>query len=107
MVLMLLLSVTAPLPLRAKEPPQPPSEAVASGEAQQQDCSGVLTSLEEQNRKLQQELRQIKRELGVLNQNLEKPGAREIVTGVGFILGLFGVAALLMARRRPSASGER
>jgi len=52
-------------------------------------------------------LRQIKREIGMLNQNLEKPGAREIIAGVGFILGLFGTAALVMARRRPSADGER
>jgi nickel transport protein len=106
-MLMLLLSVTAPLHLQAEGVQHSPSETAAGAEAQQQDCGAVLAILEEQNRQLHQELRQIKRELGVLNQNLEKPGAREIVTGVGFILGLSGTAALLMARRRPSTEGER
>lgn len=106
-ILMLLMTVTAPLHLLAEETQQHPSETVAGAEAQWQECGAVLTALEEQNRKLQQELRQIKREIGMLNQNLEKPGAREIIAGVGFILGLFGTAALFMARRRPSADGER
>ncbi len=106
-ILMLMMSVTAPFHLQAEEPQRQPSETVASAEAQPQECGAVLTALEEQNRKLQQELRQIKREIGMLNQNLEKPGAREIIAGVGFILGLFGTAALFTARRRPSTDGER
>lgn len=104
---MILLLVTAPLSLLAEEPPQPQPASAARAEGQLQDCSAVLTALEEQNRKLQQELRQIKREIGVLNQNLEKPGAREIIAGVGFILGLFGTAALFTTKRRPSANGDR
>ena len=107
LTIVLLMSATAPLHLQAEEPQRSPSETVVSTQAQQQDCGAVLAALEEQNRKLQQELRQIKREIGLLNQTLEKPGAREIIAGVGFILGLFGTAALLMARRRPSANGER
>lgn len=106
-ILMLLMLATAPLPLHAEELPQLPSETFTGAEAQRQECGAVLAALEEQNRKLQQELRQIKREIGLLNQNLEKPGAREIIAGVGFILGLFGTAALFTARRRPSANGER
>ncbi len=106
-ILMLLMSVTAAVHLQAEELPQAPYETVAGAEAQRQECGAVLTTLEEQNRKLQQELRQIKREIGMLNQNLEKPGAREIIAGVGFILGLFGAAALFTARRRPSADGKR
>ena len=107
LTILLLMSVTAPLRLQAEELQRSPSETVAGAQAQQQDCAAVLAALEEQNRMLQQELRQIKREIGVLNQNMEKPGAREIIAGVGFILGLFGTAALLMARRHPSANGKR
>ena len=76
LAILLLMSATAPLPLQAEELQQPAPETVASAVAQQQDCGAVLAALEEQNRKLQQELRQIKREIGVLNQNMEKPGAR-------------------------------
>lgn len=106
-ILILLMSVTSPPHLQAEELPQPPTETIAGAEVQQQECGAVLTALEEQNRRLQQELRQIKREIGMLNQNLEKPGAREIIAGVGFILGLFGTAALFTSRRRTSANRER
>lgn len=64
------------------------------------DCRALAAHLEEQNRKLGQELRQIKREIAVLNQNLERPGIREIMAGIGYILGLFGMAAFFAARRR-------
>lgn len=106
-LLPLLLLVSVAMPVRAEEPAQVPPKTGASADVPQQDCSAVLAVLEEQNRKLQQELRQIKREISALNQNLEKPGVREIVTGVGFILGLFGAVALVMARRRPSVNGVR
>jgi hypothetical protein len=106
-ILTLLILIACPLYLQAEELQQPLTETAASAQVQQQDCSTALAALEEQNRKMQQELRQIKRELGLLNQNLEKPGAREIIAGVGFILGLFGAAALFTARRRPSANRER
>jgi hypothetical protein len=49
---------------------------------------------------MNQELRQIKREIALLNQNLEQPGVREIMAGIGYILGLFGIAAFFAARRQ-------
>ena len=55
--------------------------------------------------RMSQELRQIKRELAALNQNLDKPGAKEAMAGIGYILGLFGTAALVAARRRDRTTG--
>lgn len=68
--------------------------------AQVLDCPALGAQVVEDNRHLREELRQVKRELALLNQNLEKPGAREIIAGIGFILGLFGAAALVSARRQ-------
>jgi beta-lactamase regulating signal transducer with metallopeptidase domain len=68
--------------------------------AQVMDCQVLAATIATDNHRLHQELRQVKRELALLNQNLEKPGVREIIAGIGFLFGLFGVAALLSARRR-------
>ncbi len=72
-------------------------QAPQAGQAEQYQA--LVTRVTEQNRQLHQELRQIKREIALLNQNLEKPGVREIMSGIGYILGLFGVAALVSGRR--------
>lgn len=85
---------------------QPAPESSAQAPERQRDCAAVLAVVEEQNRKLQQELRHIKRELTLLNQNMEKPGIREVIAGVGFILGLFGAVALFSLRRRFRADRE-
>jgi len=86
--------------------PIAPAATVAST-ACEACCSALAAQLEEQNRKISHELRLIKRDLTLLNQNLEKPGLREIMAGVGYILGLFGIAAFVAARRqKPRARGN-
>jgi hypothetical protein len=76
----------------AGEEVQPPAQVM--------DCQTLPAAIEADNRRLHLELRQVKRELALLNQNLEKPGVREIIAGIGFLFALFGVAALVSARRR-------
>ena len=82
----------------AEEAPPPPAQVL--------DCPTLASQVSEDNRRLREELRQVKRELALLNQNLEKPGAREIIAGIGFILGLFGAAALVSARRQGAREGQ-
>ena len=63
---------------------------------------GVVTMrmLRKHDKKVTRELRQIKREIAALRQSQEEPGVREIMGGIGYILGLCGVAALAAGRRR-------
>lgn len=82
------------------------AEETAPPPVQVLDCPTLAAQVGEENRRLREELRQVKRELALLNQNLNKPGAREIVTGIGFILGLFGAAALVSARRQGAREGQ-
>ena len=82
------------------------AEEAAPPSAQVLDCPALASQVREENRRLREEVRQVKRELALLNQNLEKPGAREIIAGIGFILGLFGVAALVSARRQGAREGQ-
>jgi len=46
------------------------------------------------------DLRQIKRDLAKLQQRLDEPGPSQIFAGIGYILGLCGVAALVAARKK-------
>jgi len=61
-------------------------------------CSDLIDLLTRQQQNTSRELRLIKRDIAALNQKLEKPGIKDIVAGVGFILGLFGIGALIISR---------
>lgn len=47
-----------------------------------------------------EELRRIHREIAALRADLDQPGIKEVFSGLGYILGLFGVAAFVAARRK-------
>lgn len=64
------------------------------------DPQAVIALLKEQNRKLSGDLRRIQREIAALRAALEKPGMRDVFAGIGYIFGLFGVAAYVTSRRK-------
>jgi hypothetical protein len=66
----------------------------------------VIAFLQEQDKNNSREFRQIKREIAALGQQLENPGIREIMGGIGYIFGLFGVAAYVMSRKKDAAGGR-
>jgi hypothetical protein len=84
-------------------PPEAESKMTA---AELQGYDKVIALLQEQDSKNSRELRQIKREIAALGQQLESPGIREIMGGIGYILGLFGVAAYVAARKQNTAGGR-
>jgi hypothetical protein len=74
-----------------------------SGWAQEspgEDLQTVTALLKEQNSKLSGQLRRIQREIAALRADLDKPGAKDIFGGIGYIFGLFGVAAYVASRRK-------
>lgn len=98
-VVLVLLMVTVGVTVGRAEEERAAAAPASFGE-QSGDCRALMAGIEQQNRAMNQELRQIKREIALLNQNLEKPGVREIMAGIGYILGLFGIAAWFAARRQ-------
>ena len=68
--------------------------------SQEDNCQVVVTLLQEQNSKLSGEIRRIHREIAALRADLDKPDLTDIFGGIGYILGLCGVAALVAGRRR-------
>jgi hypothetical protein len=60
----------------------------------------LATLLKEQTGKFSSDLRLVQREIAALRADLEKPGFRDIFSGIGYIFGLFGVAAFVASRRK-------
>jgi nickel transport protein len=46
------------------------------------------------------DMRRLRREIAALKAQSEEPGMKEIVAGLGYISGLFGVAFFVAGRRR-------
>jgi nickel transport protein len=60
----------------------------------------IVALLKEQSNKLSNDLRRIHREIAALRVDLDKPGIKDIFGGIGYIFGLFGVAAFVASRRK-------
>ena len=86
LLLICLLAPASPLP--AAESPQGDS------------IRELVTRLQEQNSQMSRDLHRIHRELAALRADLGKPGLTDIFGGIGYIFGLFGVAAYVASRRR-------
>jgi len=76
-----------PGPLWAQNPPD-------------ENAKEIILLLNEQNSKLSGDLRRIQRELAALRADIGKPGVKDVFAGIGYIFGLFGVAAFVAARRK-------
>ncbi len=71
------------------------------------DCATLVKMYEKQNHKLNRELGQIKREIAALRVSMHGVTLSKIFGGIGYILGLFGVAAMVDARHKNSSSQGR
>ena len=75
-----------------------------AGSAQEEpadaDPQTVITLLKAQNKKMSGDLRRIQREIAALRADLDKPGMKDVFSGIGYIFGLFGVAAYVASRRK-------
>lgn len=63
-------------------------------------AQAVITLLKEQNKKMSSDLRRIQREIAALRADLDKPGVKDVFAGIGYIFGLFGVAAYFTSRKK-------
>ena len=77
-----------------------PGAAQAQEEAADSDSQAVITLLKEQNKKMSNDLRRIQREIAALRADLGEPGVKDVAAGIGYIFGLFGVAAYVASRKK-------
>lgn len=66
----------------------------------EENPQAVITLLREQHGKLSGDLRRIHREIAALRADINQPGIKDVFAGIGYILGLFGTAAFVAARRK-------
>ena len=101
MLIIFLLGVTAAATPQGSGGPSPVinTGSVERSIAIDVDCGEIVSLLKEQEKKLSRELRQIKREIALLKQGSQSPGLQEIFGGIGYILGLFGIAAYMISRK--------
>ena len=69
-------------------------------ESPDEGSQAVIDLLKEQNSKLSGDLRRIQREIAALRADLSEPGVKDVFAGIGYIFGLFGVAAYVASRRK-------
>ena len=83
-----------------------PAQPLAVSPGASGQCSELVALLAEQEQRNAREFRQIKRDLAALSQQVAEPGMREIFGGIGYILGLFGVAAYVASRKKNNGGGS-
>lgn len=93
-------------PPMAEEKTPSLDQATAVGAASSSQCQDIIRLLSEQDQKNSGEFRQIKRDISALTQKVAEPGISEILGGVGYIFGLFGVAAYVASRKRAGGGGK-
>lgn len=62
-------------------------------------CAETSTKIDELSSQVSNDMRRIRRELIALKTQIEQPGLDEVVAGLGYICGLFGVAFFVAGRR--------
>ncbi len=83
------------------------SSARMEGASRVETCERLVVLLDQQKAQLLRETGQLKREIAALRDDLSKPGVKEISAGIGYILGLVGVAFYFHCRRTQGRSSER
>lgn len=78
----------------------PPAENTRPSAVEEGSCGQLAVLLEAQNQELTRDLRRLHREVAALREELAQPGLKEAFSGIGYILGLFGVAFFFMGKNR-------
>jgi len=86
---------------RAMAPPDSLANAtaVAASDNTLKNCQDLAAVIRESQVATSRDLRQIKGDLARLQLKLDEPGLGQIVAGIGYIFGLFGVAAFVASRK--------
>ncbi len=74
--------------------------------AQPEDEYSLKANIAHLETSINKELHQIRRELTRLRMEQQKPGITEILGGIGYILGIFGTAAYIQAKREKKRQGD-
>ena len=74
--------------------------APAEAAGPQVSSAEALLMLQQENTALQGQVRRLEHQVAALRDELNSPDPTQIIGGVGYIVGLFGVAAWLASRKK-------
>lgn len=95
---LILLSGTTTLAADAEVTAPPLQTLLVDATSSESACVQAVTRLESRQQTMQQDLRRLHREIAALRTDQAKPGLTEILGGIGYIIGLFGLFAWTRSR---------
>ena len=60
----------------------------------------TVVQLQQENKSLQHKVRRLEAQVAAMREELNAPKASQIVGGIGYIVGIFGVAGWIAARNK-------
>lgn len=69
---------------------------------QQGPISPTVARLERENATLQRQVKRLETQVSALREELNSPDVTQIIAGIGYIVGIFGIAGWLAARKKTS-----
>ena len=73
-----------------------PIAAVASGAV----ATELSVPLQQENADLKRKLRRLEHQVAALRDELNSPDATQIIGGIGYIVGVFGIAGWIVSRKK-------
>lgn len=68
--------------------------------ANQNDNQQAIVQLQHENTALQRKVRRLEAQVAAMREDLNTPGLNQIAGGIGYVVGIFGVAAWIAARKK-------
>ena len=60
----------------------------------------TLAQLQQENSRLQRQVRRLEAQVEAMREELNAPDATQVIGGIGYIVGIFGVAGWIAARKK-------
>ena len=72
---------------------------------QQESLSPSISQLQQENSNLQRKLRRLESQVKAMREEMNTPDATQVFGGIGYIVGIFGVAGWIAARKKSGRKG--
>lgn len=66
----------------------------------QDSVASTIIQLQQENASLQRKVRRLEAEVTAMREELNTPHASQVFSGIGYIVGIFGIAGWIAARKQ-------
>jgi hypothetical protein len=68
-------------------------------------ASATIDQLQQENTSLQLKVKRLERQVSAMREEMNTPDATQIIGGIGYIVGIFGVCGWIAARKKSGREG--